>query len=91
VRGDLQVIYNRQVAKQQMANATLKNSNERRYFQGVMGPNGKWVEDGELGGISNLFSVGACAIAITPPDALCSDGCVKSIWLLLPWSAVNEG
>ena len=52
-----EVVYNRQVAKQQMANATLKNSRERRYFQGVMGPNGGWIEDGELGGIRNLFSL----------------------------------
>lgn len=52
-----EVVYNRQVAKQQMANATLKNSRERRYFQGVMGPNGRWIEEGELGGIRNLFSL----------------------------------
>ena len=52
-----EVVYNRQIAKQQMANATLNNTHERRYFTGVMGPNGGWLEEGELGGVHNLFSL----------------------------------
>ena len=47
-----ELIYNRQIYKQQMGNVATKASLERRYFEGVQGVQGR---EGELFGIRNLF------------------------------------
>lgn len=47
-----ELIYQRQVYKQQMANIGVKGSDERRYFTGVHGVKG---EEGELFGLTNLL------------------------------------
>jgi len=49
-----EVIYNRQVYKQQMANVGLQGIHERRYYQGVQGVKG---EEGELFGLFNLLKL----------------------------------
>ncbi|KAF2465267.1 uncharacterized protein BDR25DRAFT_295355 [Lindgomyces ingoldianus] len=48
-----EIVYARQIYKQQQANIGYTASDERRYFKGVMGDSGK---KGELFGIANLFS-----------------------------------
>ena len=47
-----EMIYNRQIYKQQLANIGLYANSERRYFKGVAGVKG---EEGELFGMGNLF------------------------------------
>lgn len=47
-----EVVYNRQIYKQQMANIGLNGQNERRYFTGVQGQKG---QEGELFGAKNLL------------------------------------
>jgi hypothetical protein len=49
-----EVIYNRQVYKQQMASVGLKGASERRYYAGVQGKKG---EEGEIFGAINLLKL----------------------------------
>jgi SNF2 family DNA or RNA helicase len=49
-----EMIYNRQVYKQQMANIGLHGKNERRYFTGVQGQKG---QEGEIFGARNLLKL----------------------------------
>ncbi|XP_044166630.1 DNA excision repair protein ERCC-6-like 2 isoform X4 [Acropora millepora] len=48
-----EMIYLRQVYKQQLANVAIKGTNERRYFTGIEGDRKR---KGELFGLENLFS-----------------------------------
>jgi len=49
-----EMIYQRQIYKQQMANIGLEGSQERRYFNGVLGVRG---EEGEIFGLLNLLKL----------------------------------
>eukprot|EP01126_Amoeba_proteus_P065189 TRINITY_DN9226_c0_g1_i1.p1 TRINITY_DN9226_c0_g1~~TRINITY_DN9226_c0_g1_i1.p1 ORF type:complete len:835 (+),score=192.04 TRINITY_DN9226_c0_g1_i1:310-2505(+) len=49
-----EMIYQRQVYKQQMANIGMEGKHERRYFTGVLGVKG---EEGEIFGLLNLLSL----------------------------------
>ena len=50
-----EIVYGRQIYKQQQASIVYKASKERRYFKGVM-DSGKDGRNGELFGLENLFS-----------------------------------
>ncbi|KAF2786391.1 hypothetical protein K505DRAFT_380308 [Melanomma pulvis-pyrius CBS 109.77] len=50
-----EIVYARQIYKQQQANIAYTASDERRYFKGVM-DGGKDGKNGELFGLENLFS-----------------------------------
>ena len=51
-----EMVYNRQIYKQQQANSAIEGARERRYFEGVKGVPG---EEGELWGLANLFKLTA--------------------------------
>ncbi|PRP85625.1 hypothetical protein PROFUN_06414 [Planoprotostelium fungivorum] len=61
-----EMIYNRQVYKQQLANIGMHGGNERRYFTGVQGQKG---QEGEIFGAANLLKL------IT--DAVMTDEIIK--------------
>ena len=49
-----ELVYQRQIYKQQSSNIVMKGSHERRYFEGVQGVKG---QEGELFGLVNLLGV----------------------------------
>jgi len=61
VQGTLEeMVYARQIYKQQAANTAIEGSRERRYFEGVKGVQG---HEGELWGLANLFKLTAETVA----------------------------
>ena len=55
-----EMVYARQIYKQQAANTAIEGSRERRYFEGVKGMPG---HEGELWGLVNLFKLTAETVA----------------------------
>ncbi len=55
-----EMVYARQIYKQQAANTAIEGARERRYFEGVKGVQG---EEGELWGLANLFKLTAETVA----------------------------
>ena len=55
-----EMVYARQIYKQQAANTAIEGSRERRYFEGVKGMPG---HEGELWGLANLFKLTAETVA----------------------------
>ncbi|DBA69980.1 TPA: hypothetical protein ACH3X2_012333 [Trebouxia sp. C0005] len=55
-----EMVYARQIYKQQAANTAIEGARERRYFEGVKGIPG---EEGELWGLANLFKLTAETVA----------------------------
>ncbi|DBA73362.1 TPA: hypothetical protein ACH3X1_011407 [Trebouxia sp. C0004] len=55
-----EMVYARQIYKQQAANTAIEGARERRYFEGVKGVRG---EEGELWGLANLFKLTAETVA----------------------------
>eukprot|EP00698_Gefionella_okellyi_P024501 TRINITY_DN8667_c0_g1_i2.p1 TRINITY_DN8667_c0_g1~~TRINITY_DN8667_c0_g1_i2.p1 ORF type:complete len:876 (+),score=233.69 TRINITY_DN8667_c0_g1_i2:143-2770(+) len=49
-----ELVYNRQIYKQQLASVGMQGANERRYFAGVSGVKG---QEGELFGVENLLKL----------------------------------
>lgn len=49
-----EMVYARQIYKQQAANTAIEGARERRYFEGVKGVPG---HEGELWGLANLFKL----------------------------------
>ncbi|KAL3134837.1 hypothetical protein ABBQ32_007805 [Trebouxia sp. C0010 RCD-2024] len=55
-----EMVYARQIYKQQAANTAIEGARERRYFEGVKGVPG---HEGELWGLANLFKLTAETVA----------------------------
>ncbi|KAL0045771.1 hypothetical protein WJX82_003975 [Trebouxia sp. C0006] len=55
-----EMVYARQIYKQQAANTAIEGARERRYFEGVKGVPG---QEGELWGLANLFKLTAETVA----------------------------
>jgi len=55
-----EMVYARQIYKQQAANTAIEGARERRYFEGVKGVQG---HEGELWGLANLFKLTAETVA----------------------------
>ncbi len=55
-----EMMYARQIYKQQAANTAIEGARERRYFEGVKGVPG---QEGELWGLANLFKLTAETVA----------------------------
>lgn len=51
-----EMVYDRQIYKQQQANTAIEGARERRYFEGVKKVKG---QEGELWGLANLFKLTA--------------------------------
>lgn len=53
-----ELVYNRQIYKEQMANAGTTTQKTKRYFEAMQGEAGK---EGELFGLANIFRFASCA------------------------------